>query len=152
MKLFVILIAGVLIVSGCRITDRSDREVGADLINNPRSEFSVDPEKMPVISFEDPVFSFGLISEGEVIDHTFTFKNTGKSPLIISHIEGSCGCTVMRDWPKEPVEPGESGEISVEYNSKNKGGKQNVAIRVLANTSPATTVLTMEGEIASVKQ
>jgi hypothetical protein len=152
MKIGVILFAGMLIFSGCRITDRSDREVGTDLINNPKSEFSVDPEKLPVIAFGDPVFNFGLISEGEVIDHTFSFKNTGKSPLVISHIEGSCGCTVMRDWPKEPIAPGDSGEISVEFNSKNKGGKQNVAIRVLANTSPATTVLTMEGEIASVKQ
>lgn len=133
----------------CRITDRSDREVNMDMLNNPSSEFATDPDKLPVIAFEKEVHDFGTLSQGEQFTHAFKFENTGESPLVLSFVEGSCGCTVMKDWPKEPIAPGETGEINVDYNSKGKSGTQNISIRVVANTSPATTVLMLEGEVVT---
>lgn len=142
------LILGILVFS-CRLTDRSDREVGVDILNNPSSEFSADPDEMPVLTFDEQVHNFGTLSQGENLTHAFTFVNTGKSPLVLSFVEGSCGCTVMKDWPKEPILPGEGGEIKAEFNSKGKSGTQNISITVVANTSPATTVLALEGEVVS---
>lgn len=142
---FVVLL---LVFSGCRVTDRRDR-IDTDILHNPKSQFSKDPEKMPVIHFEEPTFGFGVLSDGERINHSFHFTNEGKSPLVLSFVEGSCGCTVMKDWPRDPIPPGGAGSINVEFNSKNKRGFQSVAIRVVANTSPSTTVLTLEGEIVT---
>lgn len=149
MKYTLLILSVALVLAGCRITDRHERDINIDVLNNPASEFSNDPEIMPVIAFEEPVYNFGVLSEGEEFVHSFEFVNEGKSPLVLSFVEGSCGCTVMRDWPKEPIAPGNSGAINVEYNSKGKKGKQNIAVRVVANTSPATTVLTIEGEVVT---
>ena len=80
------------------------------------------------------------------VDTFFTFKNTGDQPLIISNAKGSCGCTVPQ-WPKEPIEPGNSGTINVKFNSKNKSGKQNKRVTLTMNTTPNTMQLRVLGEI-----
>ncbi|MFN8330166.1 MAG: DUF1573 domain-containing protein [Saprospiraceae bacterium] len=65
--------------------------------------------------------------------------------MVISDAKGSCGCTVP-DWPREPVPPGGSGVINVQFDSKGKGSddgqKQSKRVTVTANTNPAQTYLT----------
>jgi hypothetical protein len=65
------------------------------------------------------VWNFGTIQQGDSPEFSFTFKNTGNEPMIISNAKGSCGCTVPQ-WPKDPIPPGENGEIAVKFNSKGK--------------------------------
>ena len=48
------------------------------------------------------------------------FTNTGKEPLIIEKAKGSCGCTVP-EWPKEPIAPGETAVIKINYDEKRVG-------------------------------
>ena len=98
------------------------------------------------ITFEETEFDFGQVTDGEKVSHVYAFKNTGSEPLILSNAKGSCGCTVPK-WPKEPIAPGESGEITVEFNSKNKKGKRNQKVTVTANTNPAQTVIYLKGEV-----
>jgi hypothetical protein len=122
-------------------------KVTTDLINIPATATGdADAEKAPKIEFESDTFDFGVISQGEKVSHTFKFKNSGKSNLIISSAKGSCGCTVP-EYPKKPIAPGESGEISVVFDSEGKSGKQNKSVTVLANTFPSTTVISITGEI-----
>ena len=78
--------------------------------------------------------------------HTFVFTNTGTEPLVISNAKGSCGCTVPK-WPQEPIAPGETGEISVEYKPAGQSGVQTKFVTITANTNPATTQLTITGDI-----
>ena len=66
--------------------------------------------------------------------------------MIISNAKGSCGCTVPK-WPKEPIPPKGTGEISVKFNSKNKKGAQNKTVTLTANTTPPTTKLRVTGMI-----
>ncbi len=66
--------------------------------------------------------------------------------MIISNAKGSCGCTVPK-WPKEPIAPGETGEINVKFSSKNKKGSQNKTVTLTANTTPPTTKLRVTGQI-----
>ena len=87
-----------------------------------------------------------MIEQGEKVSHVFTFKNTGNEPLVLSNVKPSCGCTTP-SWTKEPVAPGEEGEILVEFDSKGKSGKQTKTVTITANTEPAKTVLTITGEI-----
>lgn len=98
------------------------------------------------IEFEESTFDFGTIDAGEKVSHVYKFKNTGNEPLVIKDAKGSCGCTVPK-WPKEPVAPGDSGEILVEYNSKGKKGKETKRVTLTANTTPAQTFLTITGEV-----
>ena len=98
------------------------------------------------ISFPATEFDFGTVDAGEIVSHVFEFTNTGSEPLIISNAKGSCGCTVPQ-WPKDPIAPGASGEITVEFNSKGKKNKQNKKVTITANTEPAQTFLYIKGEV-----
>lgn len=98
------------------------------------------------ISFDETSFDFGDAKEGEKVKHAYKFTNTGSEPLVISNAKGSCGCTVP-EWPKNPIPPGETGEIMVEFNSKGKPGKQTKRVTITANTDPAQTFLQISGNV-----
>ena len=102
------------------------------------------------IEFEENTFQWGELIEGEKIQNVFTFTNTGTEPLIISNAKGSCGCTVPR-WPKEPIMPGETADLLVQFDSTNKGKKggslQVKRVTITANTDPAHTFLTIKGTV-----
>ena len=75
----------------------------------------------------------------------FKFKNTGKEPLIISKCKGSCGCTVP-ECPKEPILPGESSIIKVNYDEK-RIGSFNKSITITSNAKTTTKILKVKGKI-----
>lgn len=84
------------------------------------------------ITFVETKHSFGEITEGEVVQHAFKFKNTGTQPLLISNAQASCGCTVP-SFPKKPIPPGGEGEILVQFNSANRPGHQQKNVVVYSN-------------------
>lgn len=98
------------------------------------------------MEFNETTFDFGTVQDGEMVSHTYNFKNTGSEPLILSDAKGSCGCTVPK-WPREPIAPGASGQITVEFNSKGKGGKRNQKVTITANTNPPQTFIYLTGEV-----
>lgn len=106
------------------------------------------------IKFEETTHNFGEIKDGEVITYTYKFTNTGDKPYFISNAKGSCGCTVPK-WPKEPIKPGEQGEIVVTFNSRGKGkvggGQQSKRVTLTGNTDPANTYLTIKGVVTKDK-
>lgn len=91
-------------------------------------------EAGPVITFTENSIDFGDLAQGDKVSHTFQLKNTGTSPLVISNVAATCGCTVP-SWPKEPIAPGKSAEIKVSFNSAGKVGKQNSIVRIYSNAS-----------------
>ena len=98
------------------------------------------------IKFDEMKYDFGDMTAGDVVHHTFTFTNTGTNPLLITNAIGSCGCTVPT-YPKEPIPPGGTAAIEVQFNSSGKEGLQNKTITVSANTEPTTTVLTITSNV-----
>ncbi len=73
------------------------------------------------IEFEKAEHDFGEVIEGTRPEFVFKFKNTGKTPIKLSRVSASCGCTTPH-WTKEEVKPGATGEIKVVYNSKGRPG------------------------------
>ena len=74
------------------------------------------------ITFEKLTHDFGTIKEVDgPVSCTFKFKNTGTGMLVIYQAIASCGCT-SPTFPKEPIKPGDSGEIKVTYNGAGKSG------------------------------
>ena len=103
------------------------------------------PEPVPAgpttsIQFGQTEHDFGIINQESENKHIFTFTNTGSEPLIISNAKGSCGCTVP-NYPKEPIPPGESGEIEVVYSPGKQKGNQTKTVTVTANTEPVNSML-----------
>lgn len=98
------------------------------------------------MTFEEQTFDFGTVTEGEKVSHTYMFTNTGNEPLVLSDAKGSCGCTVPK-WPREPIAPGETGQITVEFNSKGKKGQRNQKVTITANTNPPQSFLSLTGTV-----
>ncbi|HEX8019533.1 DUF1573 domain-containing protein [Mucilaginibacter sp.] len=138
-KLFLSLVAAGMLFSAC-----NSSTVGNSSTTTADSAASA--ANAPVAKFEKESHDFGKIKEGDKVSYDFKFTNTGKSPLIITSARATCGCTTPT-WPKAPVKPGESGVISVTFNSAGKSGLQDKQITVTANTQPAETMVHLIGEV-----
>ncbi|HBH05393.1 MAG TPA: DUF1573 domain-containing protein [Flavobacteriales bacterium] len=135
---------GVLLLTSC---ESSDKPVSAELVKNPSTANAPNEKsELPIMEFEENTLDFGSIVQGEVVERTYKFKNSGKIDLIISSADASCGCTVP-DWPRTPIKPGESGEIKVVFKSEGKKGHQNKKIYLVANTMPSQNVINLTGEV-----
>lgn len=144
---FAITLAVITLVS-CK-TD--NRQVTSDMLHFPPSSGETD-EDAPIITFDSVQFNFGQIAIGEKVTHVFKFTNTGKSPLVISQVNPSCGCTTPKDWPTEPIAAGESGQITIEFNSKGFPGKVDKSVSILTNCIPRSLDLKITGEVLGVEK
>lgn len=100
----------------------------------------------PKLKFDKTEHDFGVINEGDIVETVFTFTNSGKSELIITSAKGTCGCTVP-EWPKEPIMPGESGEIKVKFNSDRKPNLQQKQITLVTNTDQGKEILKIKAQV-----
>ena len=107
--------------------------------------------KYPAIEFTEVKMVFDTINQGDIIDHKFTFTNTGSAPLEIKSASASCGCT-QPSFPFIPIEPNEQGHISVRYNSVGKEGYQNPEITINTNINSKEIILYMEGFVEVKKE
>lgn len=96
--------------------------------------------KFPVLQFDETEHDFGEIEARKPVETEFHFKNVGDAPLVITDIKSSCGCTVPKDWPREPLAPGESGKFTVRYNGSG-ANKITKTITVTANTEKGKQVV-----------
>ena len=145
-KIGLFIIVGFLFIS---CGGSKDKSIGVESISNPVTADGVNKhkaDKMPVIQFESVTHNFGKVIQGERLSYSFKFKNTGHSNLIISYVETSCGCTTSAP-PKEPIKPGDSGEIKVTFDSKTKSGEVSNQVLITANTYPINTLLTVKANV-----
>jgi|SRR5690606_9932156 len=108
MKMKKILLASALFVGGLAFLNAQEIEI---------SESNVD---------------LGSIQYGGKAITTVQIKNTGDKPLIISDAKASCGCTVPK-WPKDPIAPGKSAPMTVEYTTTKKAGAFNKTVTISSN-------------------
>jgi hypothetical protein len=101
---------------------------------NSNAEQAVKPGDMTTLQWIDSVKDMGKINEGQVVDVSYRFKNTGDRPLVIKSVNVSCGCTVA-EKPEAPIAPGEEGIIKASFNSAGKVGSNTKDIYVYANTT-----------------
>ena len=103
------------------------------------------------IEFTKDTHDYGNVKYGGNGVCTFTFKNTGTEPLIISQAKGSCGCTVP-EWTTDPIAPGETGTITVKYNTE-KVGPINKSVTVMSNAvNEPTKTLRIKGNVAAAPE
>jgi hypothetical protein len=91
-------------------------------------------------SIKQAVHKFPKSTEGTILEHTFTFTNTGKAPLIISDYNVECPCTKL-EIPKNPILPGQTGTIKVIFDSSGKSYYQDRIIFLNTNTKRKTEKL-----------
>lgn len=102
---------------------------------------------VPTIYFPETQHDFGQVSEGEKINYTFRFVNKGQSELVIKDVKSSCGCTAAL-VSSSNIKPGQEGTIKVEFDTKNRSGKNSKTVTVQSNDpKDPTKILTIYADI-----
>ncbi|HEY0030908.1 MAG TPA: DUF1573 domain-containing protein [Bacteroidia bacterium] len=148
MKTQFLAIAFCLALVSCGQQKTEDSAISTDVINIPATASGKPavPGTAPVMTFAEEKHDFGKITQGEVVSHSFVFKNTGGSDLVISAATGSCGCTVP-SYPKEAIKPGQDAKIDVKFDSGGKSGLVQKTITLVTNCTPSTKVLTISSTV-----
>jgi len=105
-----------------------------------------EPADGPKIEFSEVSFDFGDITQGDVVEHVFEFKNVGTQPLILSNVRTTCGCTAP-SWPREPIPPGETSKMTVKFNSRGKVGMQNKVVTIYSNSVDKINRIKIEANV-----
>ena len=100
-------------------------------------------EKVAKIEFKSNTIDYGTIEKGSDGVRVFEFTNTGDAPLIVSKVTSSCGCTIPKK-PKDPILPGQTGEIEVKYDT-NRVSPIRKTITVISNADTPTVALKIKG-------
>lgn len=109
------------------------------------SEVKSEMETASTIVWKAETIDVGQIPQGTPKAIVYEFKNTGKTAVVITNVQGSCGCTAT-DYTKEPVQPGKTAKVTATYNAANKGGfTKTVTVTTTAEATP--TVLTLKGSV-----
>ncbi len=101
-------------------------------------------ENIAQVEFETKLIDYGDIEFDSDGKRVFKFKNVGTAPLIFNRISSSCGCTVPKR-PEKPIQPGESGEIEVEYDTKRVGIFMK-AVTINSNAKNPNIILRIKGK------
>ncbi|MFD2565790.1 DUF1573 domain-containing protein [Pseudotenacibaculum haliotis] len=102
----------------------------------------------PIFKFKAETLNYGKIALGSDGKRVFEFTNVGKSPLIITRIQASCGCTVPKK-PERPIMPGEKGTIEISYDTKRVGGFSK-AITIFSNAKTPRKMVKIKGYVERV--
>ncbi|TVZ55456.1 uncharacterized protein DUF1573 [Lutibacter sp. Hel_I_33_5] len=148
MKKLIVLIAfftsATLLVS-CGETNAKSKVNKSNLETAAKRDVEIS-EGAPTISFDKSVYDFGTVKEGDIVETAFKVTNTGKTDLVITNAQGSCGCTVPV-WPKKPIKPGQSADVQVKFNTSGKPNKQAKTVTLYTNTAVGREVLKLTGMV-----
>jgi len=148
-----LLVVAILILA-VSCLNKTDKEKSPNLTasteKGPTTPIVVDESKLTTIQWLDSSKSMGTVTEGGTLKINYRFKNSGSKPLVIEKVQPGCGCTVA-DYPKEPIAPGQEGEIRAEFDTKGREGVQKKNITVFANTRENTYTLYFDVTINKAK-
>lgn len=103
------------------------------------------------IEWEMQAHDFGDITEGEKVEFIYKFTNTGTEPLMITNVQVTCGCTTPKGWPRDPVKPGDKGELPIQFDSAGKFGRQHKVITVVSNAADGNSQITFSANVLEKK-
>ncbi len=124
MRYLLIGCLAVFLIAGCKSNDKSGASVAKTI---------TDSTQFTTIQWLDSSKDFGKIEEGQKLEVSFRFKNTGDKPLVIERVQPSCGCTVA-EQSTEPIAPGAEGQVKASFNSQGRTGVNHKTLFVTANT------------------
>ena len=102
-------------------------------------------DNAPIFKFETEIVNYGDIARNSDGLKVLKFTNIGKSPLIITNVKASCGCTVPTS-PKEPIMPGDEGEIEIKY-ATNRIGPFSKTVTITSNAVRSNVVISVKGKV-----
>ena len=128
-------------------TTTESTETATTEVSSPELDPGPAVANMPKTSVEwkKKEHDFGKIDKGEKQVYVFEFTNTGKHPLVIASATAGCGCTVPKK-PEEPIQPGKTGKLEVQYNGSGKG-QISKDVTVVLNTDEGVEKLKIKANV-----
>ncbi|MFN0032990.1 MAG: DUF1573 domain-containing protein [Flavobacteriales bacterium] len=113
--------------------------------NAPNEEVGAASKTRPktTLKFDKTEHDFGKLKQGDKVQCVFKVTNTGNEALVIEDAKGSCGCTVP-EYPKEPIPPGQTRDITVKFDSTGKSKNQQKTVTLTCNTEPMQTAVSIK--------
>lgn len=141
LKNFLYSCAAFSLLLACNNTTKTE-----DTTSDTSSTHAVATTGKGKISFTQDTYEFGVVKEGQVVQHDFTFTNEGSEPVILAAVNASCGCTTP-DYTKEPILPGKAGVIKVSFNSHGQVGTQEKIVTISSNAENHVTTVRIKGVV-----
>ena len=90
---------------------------------------------------------FGKILQGKPVDYYFELTNKTDKPIVVENTWASCGCTTP-EKPTEPIAPGATAKLKVQYNASGMGHfDKQVSIKLAGVDNPK--VVSITGDVLS---
>ena len=128
-------------------TATSSVAVPANNPSTPTTDVNATSE-VAKMEFDAIQHDFGNLKEGDIVKHTYKFKNVGAAPLIISNVQVQCGCTTP-SYTKTPVPPNGEGTIELQFDSSGKAGPQHKTATIFANVEGGQTQIVLTATVAA---
>ena len=143
-KYYYMLIAGIICFTNISCDNNPTKKINQQNLLETKKRLKQE-SVLPILKFDFDTYDFGQVTDGEIVEVDYTFKNIGESNLIIYDASASCGCTVP-EYPKDKeIKPGESGVIKARFDSSGQTGKQVKSITLTTNTKNSKKIIRMSG-------
>ncbi len=97
------------------------------------------------IEWESLVYDFGEIPQDKAAKAIFKFSNRGKTPFLLTKVNGSCGCTDI-EYPETPILPETTATLEATYDAKELG-KFVKSVTVFTNKEARPYILMLRGQV-----
>ena len=104
------------------------------------TELKTPPQFSPVIGFMSSRYDFGVVAQGETVEHEFEFLNNGTDVLLIEEARAMTS-GVGVGVSKEPIEPGQTGKVYVSIKTDDMEGEQFIRIKLTSNAHNGDSTL-----------
>ena len=145
-KILLLILISTSFFYGCKDSNNVTSKIKQENLVNAKTRDLEIKKGAAMISFDKKEYDFGTVNEGDIVATSYVATNSGKTDLVITNAKASCGCTVPV-WPKDPIKPGESGEIKVKFNTSGKPNRQQKTITLTTNTESGREVLKLKGSV-----
>jgi hypothetical protein len=132
MKKKFLLLSTIALVSFTSCKEKATEKINQENVEKA-AERDAQAIVFPSVTFDKTTHDFGEIMNGTPVETVFTYTNSGKSPLVVTDIKSTCGCTVPQGWSREPLAPGASSQFTVKFNGKG-ANKVSKTITLTTNT------------------
>lgn len=137
MKTIAAIFISLFVLAACGDEQAKSDSKESERLADKKVAEPIDSSRFTTVQWIDSLKDFGSVKDGEKVDISFRFVNTGEFPLIVQSVAPSCGCTVP-EYTEEPVLPGKEGFIKAVFNSANQHATVHKTINVAMNTKPST--------------
>ncbi|MFN8394802.1 MAG: DUF1573 domain-containing protein [Bacteroidia bacterium] len=151
LRLSLLGLCAMMALSSCEDKGKTGSTSGNNTTSTPApDDFKVEPGQGTPIQFSHLKMEFKPVVSGDTVKAVYPFKNMTNTPVAISQAITSCAC-MMTDFTKGNIQPGQTGEVRVNFATAGQFGDHYKIISVMLQGSNEPITLQLNGHIDQAK-